>query len=376
MSASNALVSNSSPHGNENTPGIAALRGQVVAALCVAGINLREFNVNDFTEVQDKPTFLRSFCDSYGVRVDLDAGLGNAKESSTVLVRRCNPDAFQPDNRSPEAMTELLQSELEVLHRLRGHTNIERAIGVVWEGYRESPFPALVFPMPLVELSEYVTQHPDAENVVKLQLLQDVASGLNYLHSQDTPVVHRNLKAKSVYVFTDTTSGHVKAYISNFMQARLLGAQYDARFRVADSERGYTSAFTPPEYWRLEGVDPRTGDMCGPNKSEDGLEYVSFTRPLPASDMWAFGLLFYEVYTGRVHQPWGPGGASRTLGVYRSLMKGARPRRLRCFSESQWKLVSQCWASAPLERPSANEAMDKIKEFILAEGEAKGDGGS
>ncbi|KAI5115639.1 hypothetical protein M0805_006448, partial [Coniferiporia weirii] len=295
MSISSALVSDPLPHGDRNTPGIAALRGQVVAALRAAGINLREFGVNDFTEVQDKPTFLRSFCDSYAARVGLEASLGNTKkESSTVLVRRCNPEAFQPPNRSPEAMYELLRSELEVLHRLRGHPNIEQAIGVVWEGYRESPFPALVFPMPLVELSEYVTQHPDAENVVKLQLLQDVASGLHYLHSRDTPVVHRNLKAKSVYVFTDATSGRVKAHISNFTQARLIGAQYDSLFRVVDEERGYTSAFVPPEYWGLRGVDPRTGDVHGPEKSEDGVENVSYIRPLPASDMWAFGLLFYE----------------------------------------------------------------------------------
>ena len=52
------------------------------------------------------------------------------------------------------------------------------------------------------ELIEYL-QANKCDMELKLQMIRDVASGMNYLHSQTPPVIHGDLKIENVLVGSD-----------------------------------------------------------------------------------------------------------------------------------------------------------------------------
>ena len=64
---------------------------------------------------------------------------------------------------------------------------------------------------------------PSAGSHAQLKLCMHVARGMNYLHTLDPPVLHRNLKAQNLLI---DEAGKVK--IGDFGWSRLLSASFDA----------------------------------------------------------------------------------------------------------------------------------------------------
>ncbi|KXN81075.1 Serine/threonine-protein kinase HT1, partial [Leucoagaricus sp. SymC.cos] len=168
-------------------------------------------------------------------------------------------------------------------------------------------------------LREYLKKNPA---IPRLPLVQDVVNGLLYLHQ--SKIVHGDLKAVNVVVSDDG-----RALITDF------GLSYIAMTTLMDSTKVNTALtlnWTAPEL------------ICDETS----------TRPTKASDIWSFGCLCYEVFTGLF-----PYYQYKSSGqVVLALTRGQPPKRpppedLACdqLDDRIWELlVEACWKIEPRDR--------------------------
>ena len=133
---------------------------------------------------------------------ELLAGVSNVEHDealSKVVFHKGDPESL---------IVEKFCAEIKILSEIR-HPNFVQFIGVF---FREtSPFPVLVMELMRTSLACCLTQcGADRQRFplsIKLFILQDVARALVYLHSQEPPILHRDLTANNVLL---TSSMKVK----------------------------------------------------------------------------------------------------------------------------------------------------------------------
>jgi multiple sugar transport system substrate-binding protein/sn-glycerol 3-phosphate transport system substrate-binding protein len=104
---------------------------------------------------------------------------------------------------------------------------------------------------------------PEAQALV---LIGQVCDALEYLHSQQPPIIHRDVKPQNIKV---TPNGQV--FLVDFGIAKLGGA----RFQTTPGALSVTPGFSPPEQYAMTGTDART-------------------------DIYALGATLYALLTGQV----------------------------------------------------------------------------
>ncbi|GAP71193.1 hypothetical protein SAMD00024442_1_6 [Candidatus Symbiothrix dinenymphae] len=156
--------------------------------------------------------------------------------------------------------------------------------------------------------------------------LHDVAAGLEYLHSQEPPVIHQDIKpdnillnSKGVFLITDFG-------ISTKARSTL-------RRSVTNANAG-TVAYMPPERF-----------------SEDN-------RPIRASDVWALGVSVFELITGDV--PFEQGGLFQKAGA-------AIPRIQTSYSAPLKELVYKCLSKETWDRPTAGDIVGMADKWFRGE---------
>ena len=134
-----------------------------------------------------------------------------------------------------------------------------------------------------------------------------VASGLHYLHSRRPPVVHRDIKSPNILLMDGI------AKIADVGIARTKAAS------DMTAQRGFTIAWAAPEV-------------------------VYRRRATEKIDIWSFGIILWEVVSGRMPRPGQlalPAGSSAALHA----------------------LYSGCIEDDPNKRPSAADVLKQLKEL-------------
>ena len=147
------------------------------------------------------------------------------------------------ENASPqekERTIERFQEECQLLSRLK-HPNIVQFLGVHFEGGSDLPF--LVMEFLHCTLSECVDRYGVLPEQLGMGILDDVATGLCYLHGHQPSIVHRDLSANNVLLSSD-----MKAKISDLGVAKILNLT-PARMSQMTKCPG-TPAYMPPEALR------------------------------------------------------------------------------------------------------------------------------
>lgn len=153
-----------------------------------------------------------------------------------------------------------------------------------------------------------------------------VASGLEYLHSYDPAIVHQDIKPDNVLI-----SGKGDFLLTDF------GISTRVRRTLTKSvgNVGYsgTIAYVPPE------------------------RYMRNPRPQPVGDIFAFGIMLFELMTG--YLPWNEQGG---LGFIGSQM--IPPIDADGFSDAVKDLTIACISFKPEDRPRASEIMLYAQQFV------------
>ncbi|KAI9202495.1 kinase-like domain-containing protein [Polychytrium aggregatum] len=228
-----------------------------------------------------------------------------------------------------EAAIAEFRREISVWHRLN-HPNILPLLGAcdtVEKPFMVSPF------MKNGTLRNHVS-NPDAARPLaeKLRLMYDVASGMAYLHGNH--IVHGDLKSDNVFI---DSGGH--GVVADFGLSRTKSTSSASRKQVP----GGTMEYMAPE-------------MLGVGKDEP-------TGSSKKSDVYAFGITFYEVlHNGRI---WTTStGVSQTQQqILSSLMQGRRPRRTDGIPDDIWALIDSCWQDDDALRPSFSSILAALQPY-------------
>lgn len=154
------------------------------------------------------------------------------------------------------------------------------------------------------------------------EFIRDVSAGLSYLHSQNTPVIHQDIKLGNILIdengrFIITDFG-ISKKIETHMQT----------FRSVTMESSGTLAYMSPERFKAPPVI------------------------IKASDMWSLGMCVYELVTGQVL--WEFGGSTQLGGVEIPSLGGNYSPQLSLFFQ-------RCLAVNAWERPTAKDAYEEAK---------------
>ncbi|KAL0578824.1 Rho guanine nucleotide exchange factor, partial [Marasmius crinis-equi] len=162
-------------------------------------------------------------------------------------------------------------------------------------------------------------------------LVYDVAAGLSHLHTKK--IVHSDLKGVNI-LMTDS----LRACLGDFGLSRVA----DTRgLKITSTTRSCgTGRWLAPELLLENG---------GTSK---------------ASDIYAYGCVCYEIFTGQHPFPELPNEAAVALAVNQG-KRPARPKEISELADVMWALMETCWHASPSSRPDAAQVVDQIVEMNL-----------
>ncbi|KAJ6459552.1 kinase-like domain-containing protein, partial [Mycena sanguinolenta] len=194
------------------------------------------------------------------------------------------------------------------------HPNILPCFGIDGDSFPSS----LCMVSPWMEhgtVLNYLNEH--GRDIVD-KFLYEIAQGLEYLHSCN--IVHGDLRGTNILINADWSACLADFGLSIF----------------SDSTSSMTSNRGGSLYWMAP-------ELLDPDRLQD-----KFLRT-PASDIYAFGCVCFELYTGRP-----PFANFPEPGALMKILKGERPERpsgLPVMTDSFWQHVTTYWTDNPSARP-------------------------
>ncbi|KIK90982.1 hypothetical protein PAXRUDRAFT_831222 [Paxillus rubicundulus Ve08.2h10] len=222
---------------------------------------------------------------------------------------------------------EQLRPALKLRARLK-HDNILPLLGIA-SGFGR--FTALVYPW--VEngtLTSHLQRNGEQLSFRdRLELLSDAAAALCYLHS--CSIVHGQFTASNIFV---SASG--KGQISGFGFTNII-----LGFLEKSSSLNGIVRWAAPEILATH---------------DDGL------APTEQSDVYSLGSVMLQVCSGEV--PYAD--LRNKVQVLHALTKGVTPSRpvTPLVNDRMWDFIQRCWSTQEAKRPSAEEALNFIREEI------------
>ena len=144
----------------------------------------------------------------------------------------------------------------------------------------------------------------------RLQVALDVVDGLRFLHSQG--LVHRDVKLKNI-LLDEKNRGKITDLGFCKPEAMMSGSIVGTPIHMA------------PEL--LQGIYDHSVDT------------------------YAFGILFWYICAGTVKLPHNFEQCTSKEHLWQVVQKGVRPERLASFEDDCWRIMSECWATCPQNRP-------------------------
>ncbi|KAJ7759819.1 kinase-like domain-containing protein [Mycena olivaceomarginata] len=229
-------------------------------------------------------------------------------------------------NRTAVAI-KVLRKEIEVWMTFR-HPNILQFLGA--NILDDKPF--VVMPLMPYNAREFLRIRSSFD---PLHILRDIALGLEYLHARK--ICHGDLKGINVLV---EDSGH--ALLCDFGLVRIK-ADMTSRTRSANNT-----------------TIPGSRNWMAP-------ELLSGSLSRPPSDIYAFGMTLYELYTDEIPLAAIPYGDFIEL-VYRLGVRPERPEDDECprMNDDLWQLAERSWSKDVKARPTARQIHDTIMILLMA----------
>ncbi|KFK43966.1 hypothetical protein AALP_AA1G197400 [Arabis alpina] len=219
-----------------------------------------------------------------------------------------------------EALEEF-RSEVRMMRRLR-HPNIVLFMGAVTRPPNLSIVTEFLPRGSLYRLIHRPNNQLDERK--RLRMALDAARGMNYLHSCNPVIVHRDLKSPNLLVDKNWV---VK--VCDFGLSRMKLSTY-----LSSKSTAGTAEWMAPEVLRNEPAD----EKC---------------------DVYSYGVILWELFT--LQQPWGKMNPMQVVGAV-----GFQHRRLEIpdhVDPAIADIIRKCWQTDPRLRPSFAEIMTSLKQL-------------
>ncbi|KAG2041339.1 kinase-like domain-containing protein [Suillus americanus] len=234
-----------------------------------------------------------------------------------------------PNDSCKTKIIERLEHDLQRSTQLK-HANLLPLLGIT-QGF--GPLPAIVSPWmhkgSLTMLLERDFQQLTLTRM--LQILKDVASALQYLHSKN--IVHGDLTGNNILI-DENGNAFVADHGILIFCAELHGTSY-----IRSNVR-----WAAPENFQVPEDDE------------------SISSPQLASDIYSFGCIMLQVFTGKV--PYSEFRSDHQVTV--QILRGRKPARpvTPPIADVLWDFMQKCWLDEPEHRPSAKEVLTFIQEQL------------
>lgn len=153
-------------------------------------------------------------------------------------------------------------------------------------------------------------------------VLRDISQGVRFLHSSDPQIIHGDLKSANVLV--------------------------DSKFRAKVADFGFagkSALGTGTPYWMAPELLRRE------------------SKNTPATDVYSFGIILYEVYARREPYDDDDGSSKDILAQIADRAMQKRPPFPRNMTDSVRLLMKDCLGDDPTERPSFEEIDSRLKRI-------------
>ncbi|KDQ17830.1 hypothetical protein BOTBODRAFT_77749, partial [Botryobasidium botryosum FD-172 SS1] len=186
----------------------------------------------------------------------------------------------------------------------------------------------------------FVKKNP---NVNRLQLLVQIAQGLDYMHMRDPPIIHGDLKANNILISDDGS-----ACLSDFGLSRIyVESSSDVTLAESSQQAPALAPITMAYHANFRWGAPEV--------------LLDDMHRTPASDIYSFGRLGVELLTGQI--PF-PHLADREIIQCLAIGRYDRPTdsdAIACgLDDGMWALILECWDRDPLRRPSASQIVERL----------------
>ncbi|KAF8335712.1 kinase-like domain-containing protein [Cantharellus anzutake] len=172
----------------------------------------------------------------------------------------------------------------------------------------------------------FIKKHPSASRDI---ICIDVASGLEYLHSRNPPIVHGDIKGQNILIASDG-----RASICDFGLSRILD----------DNPTGFTST--------VVGMTLR---FSAPELLDGGEKTME-------TDVYAYGCTCIEILLGKPPYE----DIRSDMALMKAVASGTPPisheQLKECDSCLPLHILNQCWSSGPRERPGTEELAKTFRD--------------
>ncbi|KAG6817146.1 hypothetical protein H0H87_012107 [Tephrocybe sp. NHM501043] len=195
------------------------------------------------------------------------------------------------------------------------------------------------------DITTYLKKIPTAP---RRSLAADVSNGLSYLH--ENGIVHGDLKGPNILIDSNGRARLADFGISSISDSQVLVWTSQS----SSGSKGGSIRWQAPELFAVGSSD------------DDDEEVEEAVKNTVASDVYALGCVFYEIFTSDVPFP----SIKRDTTVMLRVKSGARPSPPSASSppwtewgltKEIWALMEDCWNLQPMERPQAAVVLERLR---------------
>jgi len=227
-----------------------------------------------------------------------------------------------------------------VTWRQLSHPNVLPFYGVF---VPDTDIPRLCLVSPWMTMGNVVQFLTGISNIDCVPLCLDVADGLAYLHNEK--IIHGDLKGLNILV----SQSH-RAFIADFGVATTIHSAAMVTFKTT-THKAATLRWQAPELW------PNMNDADAADTERHNTQ---------ASDVYAFALVCYEMFSGTfpfIHM-------QHDYQVMLAVQSGKRPVRpsdkrsqVRGLTDEVWHIIEACWVQQPSQRLTVSQIADQLRRL-------------
>lgn len=224
-----------------------------------------------------------------------------------------------------------LSREISILSKLN-HPAIMKFIGFSSENFQHDPCPVIITELvsngtllDVINLERKSMGLPEWNDTRKLINIYGIASAMSYLHLHN--IIHRDLKPANILM-----DDFLCPKVADFGLSKVVHSTESMSVDQSTRAIKGTPIYIAPEVWAK-------------------MDYS------PACDVYAYGIIVYEIITGQE-----PYEAKSFYEIFTKISTGERPQIDNLVPLSYKNLIESCWSQNPDDRPTFEAIVNGIKE--------------
>nr|XP_023894119.1 integrin-linked protein kinase 1 [Quercus suber]POF27095.1 serine/threonine-protein kinase sty8 [Quercus suber] len=222
-----------------------------------------------------------------------------------------------------EEKVKSFRDELALLQKIR-HPNVVQFLGAVTQS---SPMMIVTEYLPKGDLRAFLKKKGALKPTTAVRFALDIARGMNYLHENKPPIIHRDLEPSNIL---RDDSGHLK--VADFGVSKLMTVKEDRPLTCQETSCRYIA----PEVYKNEEYDTKV-------------------------DVFSFALILQEMIEGC--PPFSAKQENEVPKVYAAKLRPPFNSPAKHYAHGLRDLIEECWSEKPAKRPTFRQVITRLESI-------------